>query len=296
MYGQMQLRRGLPALFCALILSCPLCVHSEECVNRSSASSHKSKKLKINIVGVEFRGENPFSDETRAKLVKATQESEIEVSPQEPDTGWANVLGARTVIRALRAQGYMDSSSEATPYLVRAESDHLDYVVSFTIKTGPQYRIGAMQVRDATAFDPRELRAQILLNPGEIYNEDAVLQGIESMKQLYGAKGYIDMQVGMTQSIDRSKLLINTYVETHEGTRYRVGRVQVLGLGSQATNLLRSIPKPGEIFDSRSLADFLNENKNVLPVNTSEEDITVQRNYEDGTADIVLDFRRCSKG
>jgi len=291
----MQLRGGLLALFFSLVLSCSLRAQSQECMDHSSATSHKSKKIKINIVGVEFRGETPFSDEVRTKLVKRIQRSEIEVSPQEPDTEWANPLRAQTVIRVLRAQGYMDSSSEVTPYLVRAELDQLDYMVSFKIEAGPQYRIGVMQVQDPTVFSARELRAQILLNPGEIYNGDVVLQGIESMQQLYRSKGYIDMNVGMTQSIDRSRLLINTYVEIEEGAQYRVGSVEILGLGSQAKNLLRSIPKPGEIFDSRSLTDFLKENRYVLPANTSGEDVAVWPNPQDGTVEIIVDLRRCSK-
>jgi len=264
-------------------------------VDRSSATLRKSKRIKINIVGVEFRGENPFSDEVRTKLVTAIQRSEIEVSPQEPDTDWANGLRAQTVIRALRALGYMDARSEVTPYLVRAESDQLDYVVSFAIETGPQYRTGVMQVQDATVFAARELRAQILLNPGEIYNGDVVSRGIESMEQMYRTKGYMDTTAGMTQSIDRSKLLINTYVQVEEGTQYRVGSVEIFGLGLQAKNLLESLPKPGEVFDIRSLTDFLKKNRYVLPANTSEEDIAVRANPKDGTVEIILDFRRCSK-
>jgi len=42
----------------------------------------------------------------------------------------------------------------------------------FEIETGPQYRIGIMQVQDATVFRPSELREQIPLNPGEIYDDD----------------------------------------------------------------------------------------------------------------------------
>jgi len=290
-----QWRGGLLGLFVVLILSSSLCARPQECVDRSSATLRKSKRIKINIVGVEFRGENPFSDEVRTKLVTAIQRSEIEVSPQEPDTDWANGLRAQTVIRALRALGYMDARSEVTPYLVRAESDQLDYVVSFAIETGPQYRTGVMQVQDATVFAARELRAQILLNPGEIYNGDVVSRGIESMEQMYRTKGYMDTTAGMTQSIDRSKLLINTYVQVEEGTQYRVGSVEIFGLGLQAKNLLESLPKPGEVFDIRSLTDFLKKNRYVLPANTSEEDIAVRANPKDGTVEIILDFRRCSK-
>jgi DNA polymerase sigma len=79
-----QWRWGLLGLFVSLISPFLLCAQSPECVDQPSAVSHQSKK--INIVGVEFRGENSLSDAARAKLAETIQRSEIEVSPEEPDT------------------------------------------------------------------------------------------------------------------------------------------------------------------------------------------------------------------
>ena len=241
----MQLRWATLALFVALISPCLLCAQSPECVDHSSAVSHKSKKIKINIVGVEFRGENFLSDVMRTELVETIERTEIEVSPEEPDTYWASYLTARAINKTLLALGYMGARTEVTPYLVRAESDQRNYVVSFEIETGPQFRIGIMQVQDATVFTPSELREQIPLNSGEIYNEDKVWRGIESITQLYRTKGYIDMTAGVTYSLDENKRLVDAHVEVHEGTQYRVGNVEIFGLGSKGKNLLRSIPKPG---------------------------------------------------
>jgi hypothetical protein len=97
-----QLRWGLLGRFVSLISPCLLCAQSPECVDQSSAVSHQSKKIKINIVGVEFRGENSLSDAARTKLAETIQRSEIEVSPEEPDTYWANVLLAAPLQRSTR--------------------------------------------------------------------------------------------------------------------------------------------------------------------------------------------------
>ena len=60
-------------------------------------------------------------------------------------------------------------------------------------------------------------------------------------------------------------------------------------------NVLRSILQPGQIFDSRSVADFLEENKDILPVDASENDVrTLRSKLEDGTVEILVDFRRRS--
>jgi hypothetical protein len=93
-----QLSWGLLALFVSLISLCLLCAQSPECVDQSSAVSHQSKKIEINIVGVEFRGESSLSDAARTKLAETIQRSKIEVSPEEPDTYWAKVLRAQQLI------------------------------------------------------------------------------------------------------------------------------------------------------------------------------------------------------
>jgi hypothetical protein len=82
-------------------------------------------------------------------------------------------------------------------------------------------------------------------------------------------------------------------VQVVEGAQYRVGTVQILGLSARAENLLKSILEPGQIFDSQSFTDFLNEQKVLLPVDASDNDITMRRNLDDGTLEIALDFRRC---
>jgi hypothetical protein len=84
-------------------------------------------------------------------------------------------------------------------------------------------------------------------------------------------------------------------LEVREGKQYRVG-IKILALTSKALNLQRSIPKPGQISDSRAVAEFLEENKDVLPDDASENDVrTLPSNSEDGTVEVLFDFRRCSK-
>ena len=72
-----------------------------------------------------------------------------------------------------------------------------------------------------------------------------------------------------------------------------MGTVQVLGLSARAENLLKSILEPGQIFDSQSFTDFLKEERGLLPVDASDNDITMGPNLDDGTLEIALDFRRC---
>jgi hypothetical protein len=293
--GPMYSRSTLLALLLILMSSDSLRSQSPECVDRSPAAFHKSQQIKINIVGVEFRGENSLSDVERSQLVADLQRSNFSVSPGGPDTYWANGLGM-VANKALHAQGHVRAYTKVTAYLVKAEADQRSYAVSIEIETGPQYRIGTLQVVEATAFTPTELMKQIPLKPGDLFDEDKMAQGITSMKLLYVAKGYIDMSAGYSAPAHKIPGLIDVSVQVDEGLQYRVGTVEILGLNSKAENLLRSILVPGQVFDSHSFTEFLKENGGLLPVDASDDDITLERNLDDGTLQIVLDFRRCSGG
>ena len=185
------------------------------------------------------------------------------------------------------------ASTEVMPYLVKAEPDQRSHIVSFTIENGPQYRVRTLQVLNASVFETVELREQIPLESGEIHNPDKIWDGIKSIERLYVSKGYIDTTAGVTFSVDHSERLVDVFVEVREGKQYRVGTVQILGLSARAENLLKSILEPGQIFDSQSFTDFLKEERGLLPVDASDNDITMGRNLDDGTLEIALDFRRC---
>jgi outer membrane protein assembly factor BamA len=289
----MYLRPIFLAIFVILISSDSLRSQSPECVDRPPSKFHKSQRIKINIVSVEFRGENSLSDTERSQIVESIQRSNVSVSATEPDTYWANGLG-RVANRSLHAQGHVADRTKVTPYLVSAEPSQRSYAVSIEIETGPQLRVGTLQVVEATAFTPAELLKQVPLSPGEAFDGDKISRGIESMQRLYGAKGYIDMTAGYSMGPHQTQsLLTDVSVQVVEGTQYRVGTVQILGLGARTENLVKSILQPGQIFDSQSFTDFLNENRNLLPVDASDNDITMRRNLDDGTLEIALDFRRC---
>jgi outer membrane protein assembly factor BamA len=198
----MYLRPILLAILVTLLSSDSLRSQSPGCVDPPSAF-HRSPGVKINIVSVEFRGDNSLSDEERSQFVESIQRSNFSVSATEPDTHWAN--GVMRVAKTLHAQGHVGEHTKVTPYLVSAEPAQRSYNVSIEIETGPSYRVRTLQVIEATAFTPAELLDQIHLRPGERFDEDKIWQGIKTMKRLYGAKGYIDMTAGLnTVPIRRS--------------------------------------------------------------------------------------------
>jgi outer membrane protein assembly factor BamA len=286
------LRRALLTLLAIPISPCLLCAQSPECVDHSSTVSPTSHEIKITLVGVEFRGESPLSREVRAQVVDKIRQSKFVASPEDSDKDWVNKLTELTILETLREQGYFTAYTEITPYLVRAESRERFYAISIAIESGPQYHLSEIHIVNSTLFSPTELRKQIQLSLGDVFDVSKIRQGIETISGMYVSKGYIDVAVEPQTNVDESKG-IDLVLILDEGKQYRVGTVQILGLSTTAENLLRSLLVPGQVFDSHSLRDFLKKNKSLLPIDY--KDINIRRNSNDGTVDIVLD-RRCSKG
>jgi outer membrane protein assembly factor BamA len=292
----MNLRPGLWALLVIAISSCPLGAQSLECVDHSSTVSPASQKTKITIVGVEFRGENSLSEEVRAQLTDKIQQTKLMASPEESDKDWLYEVGEVTIGEKLSNQGYSRAYTEITPHLVRAESRERFYAITVTIDSGPQYRLSEIHIVNSTLFSPTELRKQIQLRPGELFDLSKIHQGMDAIRRMYVTKGYIDAALEPQTNMDESKGLIDVVLKLDEGRQYRVRTLQILGLGKNTENLLRSLLEPGQVFDGHSLEDFLKENKSLLPTDASaDKDITIRRDSDDGTVEIILDFRRCSK-
>ena len=89
--------------------------------------------------------------------------------------------------------------------------------------------------------------------------------------------------------------LISVAVELEEGTQFRVGSVEGLGLDREISDrALKMKLKPGDVFNPRFLEDFYKDNKSLWPADVSpKENTQIKQDSRDGTVDIVFDFRLC---
>jgi outer membrane protein assembly factor BamA len=135
-----------------------------------------NERIKIIVTDVEFRGENPLPDAIRAQLVSEVQQLNLSVTLAEADSGWLSEV-ENPIRDAIGELGYFRSVLTATSYLGRAESHERRYVVSVEIESGPQYRLGELQVSGATVFRCRPLRDRVLLHRGELFDVPKIRSG-----------------------------------------------------------------------------------------------------------------------
>jgi outer membrane protein assembly factor BamA len=93
----------------------------------------------------------------------------------EPDSVWLEEVEV-PILQAIRTLGYFQGSLATTAYLVVAKSHERSYVMNFNNESGPQYRLGELQVSGATLFSAELLRGQFLLRPGELFDVAKIRQ------------------------------------------------------------------------------------------------------------------------
>lgn len=144
--------------------------------------------------------------------------------------------------------------------------------VNVSVDEGQQYRLKELQFKNAAAFPLAELRTAFRISDGDIFDREKIADGLESLRRLYGTKGYVDFSAVPETSIDEDAHLISLSVDLDAGYVFRLGTLTVLGEESEpgARQKLLSTWRAyeGKVYDFRLLQQFLNDlgaRRNVKP-------------------------------
>jgi len=295
----MSLRFGILVLLGTLSSSGRACAQDQPCADSDPPSSAPAQETKIRIVGVEFHGENPLSDTQREQLIKRIQDQDLWTTLGEPDSNW--VSEALIPVRdALQEQGYFRTNVDATPYLTLTQPEERRYVLAIAIESGPQYRLGNLRFASASdtplAFTDAELNEQMHLQAGDLFDVTKIRDGLAAIGRLYGSRGYIDATPEPDTTIDEKDSRIDLLIKMDEQKRYRIAKIEFLGLRTRAQNELTPPQQIGDFFNPALWHTSFKDNKPRLPPDSSpNRNMQVPRDTSNGTVDISLDFRPCPK-
>jgi outer membrane protein assembly factor BamA len=215
-------------------------------------------------------------------------------APEQLDQDWLSQIEQTIIGDELRTQGYWRVHTEITPYLLRAAAQERFYSISAAIHSGPQYRLQEIYIANARVFPPAELRKQIPLYPGDLFDISKIRDGMDAVRSKYLSEGYIDSIWEAETSVAADHTHIKVVLKMDGGMQFRVGTVQIFGLDQKTESLLRSLLEPGQIFNVHSLHKFMKDNKSLLPPGASlAQNSQIQTNSVTGTVDIIFDFRNC---
>jgi len=135
--------------------------------------------------------------------------------------------------------------------------------VSLFVTAGQKYRLRDIRFTDSSVLFPSELRAAFPIEDGDIFDRAKVALGLESLRKLYGNKGYIFFSAVPETEVDDSAQTIALKVDLDEGPLFYAGSLTVGGEESQAgarEKLFKTWKSyEGQVYDLHTLERFLRD-------------------------------------
>ncbi len=181
------------------------------------------------IAKINFIGNHAFSDrELRKEIV--TRESRIwsmfsSNDNYDPDRV---AYDGEKLRKFYLKNGYADFSvvssvAEMTP-------DGKDFIVTYTLDEGPQYKFGKISVETTLQeLSPILLRNVVPIQPGQTYNADLLDSAKDTITFLAGTVGYAFVDVKPRLTHEPGKNVIDVVFQVNEGPRVYVERINIRG-------------------------------------------------------------------
>jgi outer membrane protein insertion porin family len=207
---------------------------------------------KNEIRKIRFEGNNTFTDNELRKEMKTkpkgwfswlTKSGRIESDQLDSDLD--------AILDFYRGKGYLRASSPG----IRREpvkDGRVDIVIP--INEGDKYTVAGVGFGKMTVFKPEDLYPALTLNGNDPYNSKKMRDDITTIRSYYGSRGYADATVA-PDIRDAGPNRVTIIYRITEGSRYRVGKVNVAGNTKTKDKVIRrEIPlKPGDYFNSVEL-------------------------------------------
>ncbi len=192
-----------------------------------------------------------------------------------------------TIVNYLQNRGYADAKVDIRVKEAKTEGK---IILEINAERGPVFHFGKITFKGNTLFTDKEIDTVFSARPGGVYSPDKLRQSMQSIKDLYGRKGYIDASVQYETQLEPNEPVYNVYYNIEEGQQYKIGMVRVFGnVQTEAHVILReSLLVPGETFDSAKLKATQHrlenmgyfKSVNVYAVRT-QDDQALGENYRD---------------
>jgi outer membrane protein insertion porin family len=192
-----------------------------------------------------------------------------------------------TIVNYLHNKGYADARAEIQ---LEEDPESGKLIVDITAHRGQIFHFGKVQFTGNTLVSTDDLLKRSLVAEGSTFSPDKVRDTAQSIKDLYGQKGYIDASVQYETQLKEDEPVFDVDFLIDEGQQYKIGLIHIFGNTSTHNNVIlrESLLVPGETFDSRKLratqqrleAVGYFKSVNVYAVRTAD-DAGLGENYRD---------------
>jgi outer membrane protein insertion porin family len=142
--------------------------------------------------------------------------------------------------------GYLDVVINATR--VDRQGDEAD--ITFVIHEGAQFHVGKVTYNGAKVFTIDQVTKGAKIKSGAIYSPQAVRTDIKSIQDLYGARGYIDMEAKATTN-EAPNNTMDVAFDFDEGSQSYLEHINITGNVRTKDKVIRRefAIQPGDVFN-----------------------------------------------
>jgi len=165
----------------------------------------------IHLVDVRFDGDTQLKGVDLGRCAADLRSREYE-GPE-----WLANLAERVQGFCLEEKGYFKALVTPSGEQLPDKYATHQFVVTFNIHAGQQYRTGDITFTNNHVFSTGELRSMFKLKSGDVFSPARIRRGIEQMRNAYAARGYRDFTPVPDYSLNDSNGVISLMIYCGEG-------------------------------------------------------------------------------
>jgi outer membrane protein assembly factor BamA len=205
-------------------------------------------------------------------------------------------VGAETAERAkyeLQKDGYFKAEVSSVDLQILSETPvQRTVAITLQVNEGQQYRLRRITFEHNKAFEPSLLRQTFAISDGDIFDAEKIRIGVETLRQLYAIRGYINFTPVPNTQFDEAQHLITLNMDLDEGRQFKV-RACVLR-GEWSDENIREMQAVWQPYLGRFYTPDVIDTLHTALVKMfgtyppPEELIAIRQNPEDHTVDIEI--------
>ncbi len=246
----------------------------------------------------------------QVRKIEFTGAGEAETPPLEaaaerlPDREYSRARLAQLVQKQLLpvyyARGYLKAQfGEPQPKVVKQPSAENEdgprnqtvVDVIYAVTPGQQYKLKSMDWSGNKEFPTDTLQKMVRAESGQPANTIRIGDNLKDIQKLYGSHGFVTTTIKADAEFDDAAGTVVIHLGVNEGFAYHMGELEFRGLDNSLTAKLRNAWKlrPGDVYDSTYLSEFLPAAQKLLP-STLDWDVAshVTANVRDKSVDVDL--------
>ncbi len=196
------------------------------------------------------------------------------------------------IVTLARNHGYLDAAVTDVGLEFQTEDpEKLDIVI--TIAEGKQYFVGDINWTGNTVFDDIAIANQIWLQNGDVFEEDAYLEALANLQQIYADRGYIYITVEPERDIvDQTVNVAFTFIE---GQPAKIHDIEISGNAKTYDNVILREMRifPGDPFSNTRIQSTL---RDIFQTGFFEDVQPDIRPVANGDVDMILKVKEKQTG